>query len=105
MILNITKKSGKQGHEVHIKSLIHSLAGTTKIKAEGSFVEAGTNALVVKARPTKREQCRCGVCHKRATGYDSRRETLRWRCLEVGADGARWIASCIDKYCPMWSAV
>jgi transposase len=80
------KKSGKQGHEVRIKSLIHSLAGTTKIIAEGLFVEAGTNALVVKARPTKREQCRCGICHKRASGYDSGRETRRWRCQDVGAE-------------------
>jgi transposase len=71
---------------VRVRSLIHSLAGTTKIIAEGISVENETNALVVKARPTKREQCRCGICHKRAAGYDSGRETRRWRCLDIGAE-------------------
>ena len=71
---------------MRIKSLIHSIAGTTKIIPEGIFVEVGSKALVVKARPAKREQCRCGICHKRASGYDCGRETRRWRCLNVGAE-------------------
>ena len=81
---------------MRIKSLIHSLAGTTKMIAEGIFVEAGTNALVVKAHPTKRAQCRCGICHKRASGYDSGRETRRWRCLDVGA-GMTYIESSLPR--------
>jgi len=80
------KKSGKQGHKVRIKSLIQSLVGTTKIVIEQVFAETETNALVIKARPAKREQCRCGICHRRASGYDSGRETRRWRCLDVGAE-------------------
>ena len=71
---------------MRIKSLIQSLVGTTKIVIEQVFAETETNALVIKARPAKREQCRCGICHRRASGYDSGRETRRWRCLDVGAE-------------------
>ena len=71
---------------MRIKSLIQSLVGTTKIVIEQVFAETETNALVIKVRPAKREQCRCGICHRRASGYDSGRETRRWRCLDVGAE-------------------
>ena len=71
---------------MRIKSLIQSLVGTTKIVIEQVFAETETNALVIKARPAKREQCRCGICHRRASCYDSGRETRRWRCLDVGAE-------------------
>lgn len=70
------------------KSPIQSLVGTTKIVVEDIFAVAETNAIIIKARPTKQEQCRCSLCHRRAKSYDSGRGVRRWRCHDIGATKA-----------------
>ena len=70
---------------MRIKSLVQTFIGTAKIVVDGIFTEAETNAVIIKAQPTKREQCRCGICHRKASGYDSGSESRRWRCLDIGS--------------------
>jgi transposase len=67
------------------KDLIQSLVGTKKMVVEDLSLEAKTNAIVIKARPTKREQCRCGICHRRPKYYDCGRGVRRWRYSDVGS--------------------
>ena len=70
MILLLKKGSRKQGLKMRTKDLIQSLVGTKEMVVEGLSMEAETNAIVIKARPTKREKCRCGICHRRSKYYD-----------------------------------
>ena len=66
------------------KDLIQLLVGTKEMVVEGLSMEAATNAIVIKARPTKREQCWCGICHRRSKYYDCGRGVRRWRCSDLG---------------------
>ncbi len=70
---------------MRIKDIIRSLVGTDKIVLEDAYQDAKTNAIVIRARPTKREQCRCGVCHRKAVYYDAGRGERRWRALDIGS--------------------
>jgi transposase len=44
----------------------------------------GRELLVVKVRQPQRKVCRCGICGKKAKGYDRGRGTRRWRTLDFG---------------------
>ena len=52
---------------------------------EDISIRAEMNEIKLCIRPTKREQCRCGICHRKAPIYDRGRGKRRWRCLDVGA--------------------
>ena len=56
---------------------------------EGGVVEQvtidGDGAVVVHARPRSRAASRCGVCGRRAPGYDQGEGRRRWRALDLGA--------------------
>lgn len=52
------------------KEIIQSFVGTSKIVLKDVYTDAETNAIVIKARPTKIEQCRCGLCHRKGKYYD-----------------------------------
>jgi len=84
MILLLKKESRKQGLKMRTKDLIQSLVGTKEMVVEGLSMEAETNAIVIKARPIKREQYRCGICHRRSKYYDCGRGVRRWRCSDLG---------------------
>jgi transposase len=45
-------------------------------------------SVVVAARPRRREASRCGVCGRRAPGYDRGEGRRRWRALDLGATRA-----------------
>ncbi len=45
-------------------------------------------AVIVAARPRRRELARCGVCGRRCPGYDQGEGRRRWRALELGATKA-----------------
>jgi transposase len=51
-------------------------------------VRIGEEGLVVWARPRRREVVRCGVCGRRAPGYDRGEGRRRWRTLDLGATKA-----------------
>lgn len=67
------------------KDLIQHLAGTKKIIVEGITLNAEANEIIIAARATKQEQHRCGVCHRKATGYDAGQGRRRWRCMDIGS--------------------
>lgn len=70
---------------MRIKDIIQSLVGTGKIVVEDIISDAKTKAMVIKAHPTKREQSRCGLCHRKARYYDAGRGERRWRALDIGS--------------------
>jgi len=87
------------------KGLMQSLVGTKKMVVEDIFLEAETNAIVIKALPTKREQCRCGICYHRSRYYVSGRGIRRWRCSDVGSTMAYVEASTSRVVCKEHSVV
>lgn len=67
------------------KELVQPIIGATGIVLEDVASNAEMNEIILSLRPTKREQCRCGICHRKAKPYDRGRGKRRWRCLDVGA--------------------
>lgn len=67
------------------KDIIHSLAGTSKIVLKDVYTDGETNAIVIKVRPAKMEQCRCGLCHRKGKYYDKGQGKRRWRALDMGS--------------------
>lgn len=41
-------------------------------------------AVVVRARPRRRDGSRCGICGRRSPGYDRGEGWRRWRALDLG---------------------
>lgn len=70
---------------MHTKGIIKLLSGTENLVAMDVVEDAELNAIVIKARPKKRETCRCGKCHRKAKCYDAGRGVRRWRCLDLGS--------------------
>ena len=46
------------------------------------------DAVVVRVRPRRRDASRCGVCGRRARGYDRGEGARRWRALDLGTTKA-----------------
>ncbi len=70
---------------MHTKGLIRALVGTEKIIAEEVFMEAETNAVIIKSRLPVRDRYRCALCHCKSPKYDNGQGLRRWRCLDVGS--------------------
>ena len=51
-------------------------------------VRIDEEGLVVRARPRRRDLARCGVCGRRAPGYDRGEGRRRWRTLDLGTTRA-----------------
>jgi transposase len=51
-------------------------------------VKVAEEGLVVRVRPRRRDLSRCGVCGRRAPGYDRGAGRRRWRALDLGAKRA-----------------
>ena len=62
------------------------LLGLGRAVVEG--VRLDEEGLMVRARPRRREVARCGVCGRRAPGYDRGEGRRRWRALDLGATKA-----------------
>ena len=63
-----------------------SLLGLGRVVVESVRTEEG--ALVVRVRPRGRERSRCGICGRRAPGYDRGEGRRRWRALDLGTTRA-----------------
>lgn len=48
------------------KGLVQAIMGGGGFVLEDITANAEMNEIYVAIRPTKREQCRCGICHRRA---------------------------------------
>lgn len=62
------------------------LLGLGRAVVEAVTVEE--DVVVVRVRPRARERSRCGVCGRRAPGYDVGEGRRRWRTLDLGASRA-----------------
>jgi transposase len=71
---------------VHISSLLKKLLGVNDIVIGNVKLEKvnGEEILIISARPPKYKQHRCGLCGKKAKGYDSENKLRRWRALDLG---------------------
>lgn len=70
---------------MRILPFIKSLIGTAKVVVEDMYPDTTENALVIKVHPIKVEQCRCGICHRKAKFCDVGRGQRRWRTMDVGS--------------------
>jgi hypothetical protein len=48
-------------------------------------VEFDRSTLVVRCRPALRDRSRCGLCGRRAPGYDQGSGLREWRALDAGS--------------------
>jgi len=62
------------------------LVGAGRAVVEEVVVE--DDAVVVRVRPRRRDASRCGVCGRRARGYDRGEGARRWRALDLGSTKA-----------------
>ena len=78
-----------------ITSIAKTLLGVKNIHVESMEMETtnGKSTLVIRARPYKREICRCGICGKKAPGYDQGRGIRRWRAPDIGEDVQVYVES------------
>jgi transposase len=56
-------------------------------------------AVVVRARPRRRECSRCGICGRRSPGYDQGEGRRRWRALDLGTSRAFVEAAALRVAC------
>jgi transposase len=67
-------------------SVFARLVGLGRAVVEG--VRVDEEGLLVRVRPRGRDVSRCGVCGRRAPGYDRGEGRRRWRALDLGATKA-----------------
>ncbi len=67
-------------------SVFARLLGLGRAVVEG--VRVDQEALVVHVRPRRRDVARCGVCGRRAPGYERGEGRRRWRALDLGTTRA-----------------
>lgn len=67
-----------RGHRVLARVL-----GVDRAVVEAVVVE--DDAVVVRVRPRRRDASRCGLCGRRARGYDRGQGARRWRALDLGS--------------------
>ena len=75
----------EEGTQMRAKKLVQAIIGGVGFVLEDVTVNAEKNEINLAVRPTKKEQCRCGICHRKAARYDKGRGRRRWRCLDIGA--------------------
>ena len=51
------------------KKLVQTIIGSAGFVLEDITVNPEMNEINIAVRPTKHEQCRCGICHRKAARY------------------------------------
>ena len=59
------------------KEFVQTIIGAKGFVLEDITVSAEMNEIKLAVRPTRREQCRCGICHRKASRYDQGRGRRR----------------------------
>ena len=75
----------EEGLWMQTKKLAQHIIGAGCFVLKDVNIDAEMNEIIIAVRPTKKEQCRCGICHRKAAGYDSGRGKRRWRCGDIGS--------------------
>src|SRR5205814_5347294 len=60
------------------------LVGIEKAVVERVVFDEGEAVVMVWVRPARGQRHRCGVCRRRAPGYDQGDGRRRWRALDLG---------------------
>lgn len=71
---------------MRVDRVLARLCGAERAVVEAVLVEQ--DAVVVRVRSRRRDASRCGVCGRRARGYDRGDGARRWRALDLGATKA-----------------
>ena len=58
------------------------------------------DSVVFNVQPAKGEQCRCGICARKAPYYDSGRDPRLWRATDIGLHKAEICADSYRVNCP-----
>ena len=95
----------EEGPQMRAKELVQTIIGAKGFVLEDITVSAEMNEIKLAVRPTRREQCRCGICHRKASRYDQGRGRRRWRCLDVGAQKVYVEAEAPRVRCPKHGVV
>ncbi len=66
------------------KGLVQLIIGATGFVLEAIRFDAEMNKVIVAVHITRREQCRCGICRRKAKRYDKGRGRRQWRSLDEG---------------------
>ena len=82
--LKLSKNQDQEWSLVTISSLAKMLVGVNNIVVENLDFSADDNEIIISARPYKRDQCRCGICGRKAPGYDCGSGLRRWRAMDIG---------------------
>ena len=90
---------------MHAKGLVQAIIRVGGFVLEDVTVNAGMNEMNLAIRPMKREQCRCGICHRKAERYDKCRDRRRWRCLDMGTQKVYAEAEQLRVRCPKHGVV
>lgn len=61
------------------KKPVQTIIGSAGFILEDITVNPEMNEINIAVRPTEHEQCRCGICHRKAARYDKGRGRRRWR--------------------------
>ena len=65
--MNVRKTTSESGaSQIRTKDIIQSLVGTSKIVMKDIYADAKTNAIVIKACPTKNEQTEIFLKYKKS---------------------------------------
>ena len=70
-----------------VSSLAKKLVGVNDIVIENVELEATSagEQIVIRARPRKNAQCRCGICGRKCPRFDHGKGLRRWRAPDLGA--------------------
>ena len=66
------------------KELIQAIIRAVGFVLEDVTVNTEMNEISLTIWPTRLEQYRCGICHRKAARYDEGRGRRRWLCLDMG---------------------
>ena len=99
--LKLCRNQDQEWSPVTISSLAKMLVGVNNIVVENLDFSADDNEIVISARPYKRDQCRCGICGRKAPRYDWGNGLRKWRAMDIGNSVKVYVESkAIRVNCP-----
>lgn len=87
LYLKLSRNQEQEWSSVTVSSLAKKLVGVNNIVIENVELEATSvgEQIVIRARPRKNAQCRCGVCGRKCSRFDHGKGLRRWRAPDLGA--------------------
>ena len=66
------------------KKLVQIIIGAVGFVLETIRFDTEMNKVIIAVHTTRREKCRCGICHRKGKRYDKGRGKRQWRCPDIG---------------------